>query len=174
MIALRRDLGILWRHVRGGSSPPPGDPSQAPDEILGEPPIAEQIDNVSETTSQLGLDMAALEGRVIGAIAEVKQHATNAAAGVKVDVMRELKTQSSEMGVGQTGLAFLRTKTGRREAIGLLTLVVTAIGLIASMLRGGNQPASAATPPVVVLTAPDALPYALPTTKASPPPSSSR
>lgn len=132
LTALRRDLGILWKHVHSSDRPPPnGDPNAAPVEIAGEPSLTDQIENVMA-------DHDSLEGRMLAAVATVENR-----------VMGELKKQSNDMGVGESGWSFLRTKTGRREAIAILTLVTTAIGLIAALLRG--EPAHAPPPPPSVV-----------------------
>jgi hypothetical protein len=156
--ALRRDFGVLWRKVHGStsSSPPPpdGDPERAPAEAHGEPGIIDQIETVEGATSEVSLEMAALEGRMIAAVAEVK----SSVSGVKQAVMAELAQQSKEMGITDRRRSvgeWLGTRSGRREAITMLTLAVTAIGLIVGLLRGeAPKPA----PSVVVVPVPSSAP----------------
>lgn len=144
VIALRRDLGTLWRKVNGGSNPPPlGDPDKAPAEYAGDEPLIDLVEQAREHASEASLEVAALEGRMIGALATVKR-----------EIMGELKEQSKDLGVGTHGTAWYRSKTGRREAIALLTLIVSGLGIIAATIRGTPPPPAPAPAPTYVIAAP--------------------
>lgn len=172
VVAIRRDLGILWKHVKGTSATPTlGDPECAPAEEAGEIPLIDRINDATETASEASLEVAALEGRMIAGLAAVETKLMNELRPQST----ELAKQSEDMGVGKHGLDFWRSKQGRQYATTILTLVVTALGLLANMTSGctGHAPPAPAPVPTIIV-APAATPPPAPLLLPIPPPAVSR
>lgn len=163
MVAIRRDLGILWRHVHGSDRPPPnGDPERAAIEVAGELPIREQLESFNDATSNLSLELAALEGRTIAAVSQVEKKvvdtvkaATTAMRGEIMGELRvqtsELKTQSKDMGIERK---WYETKQGRTQVLALATLIVGLVGTVAAGVRSAAAPAPAPAPTIIVAPVP--------------------
>lgn len=154
IIAVNRNLGVLWRRVNG-SNPPPPDPNIAPTEYAstigpdGErmpsmPPLDEVATQAQQLASSASLEVAALEGRMISGFSSLERK-----------VMDELKKQSQTLGVGVQGLKWLGTKEGAK------TLAVVAAAIFSGYVAVRPAPkaevqAAQPTPQVVVLSAPPA------------------
>lgn len=156
--------------MKGTSATPTlGDPECAPAEEVGEIPLIDRINDATETASEASLEVAALEGRMIAGLAAVETKLMNELRPQST----ELAKQSEDMGVGKHGLDFWRSKQGRQYAITILTLVVTALGLIGNMVSGftGHAPPTgpALVPTIIVAPSPPAPPLL-----AVPPPAVSR
>jgi hypothetical protein len=136
---MRRELAMLsgrqevfadqlneLRKLTFGSKPPPPAPIAR---------MASQADDRSHTTA---LDLAALEGRMIQGFAEVGG---------------ELRRQSTAMGLGLRGLAWLRTERGRETVVRLASLAGVAYVAFRSA-TAAPPPPPPPPPPIVVV--PDA------------------
>lgn len=149
ILALHRNLGVLWRRVHG-SDPPPPDPGKAPDEVAGTielgpdgkpihvpsvPPLDDRIEHAESMASQASLELASLEGRMINSFAAINA---------------ELKRQSSVMGVGQAGARWL---FGTREGWKVLAMMFAALASAYAAARSYVTPAPA-PPQVVYVPAP--------------------
>ena len=159
VVAIRRDLGILWRHVHGSDRPPPnGDPERAPVEVAGEPAIRERLESFNDATDNLSLELAALEGRTIAAVAQVEKKVVDtvkaATAGMRSEIMGELRVQTSELKTQSKDMGIERkwyeTKQGRTQVLALATLIVGLVGTIA----GGIRAASSAPTPTIIVAPP--------------------
>lgn len=140
---LRRDFGVLWRTVKGSDPPPQGDPGVAPVEIIGGPALDDLAADAHKRASAASLDVAALEGRIIGVASQMTA------------VRSELAAQSKQMGIGKRGMAWLVSERGASKVLQILTAIGAIIAGVVALAHELRSPPSSASsspaPPALVL-----------------------
>jgi len=118
--------------------------SEPPSASIPATPLDELAARADTAASRATLEVAALEGRVIAGFAQAEAKQSEIAA--------ELAKQSSAMGIGKRGLAWLVSREGISTAIKLATLAGVAWGTfyLAAQRSEGHAPPA----PIYVLPAP--------------------
>lgn len=130
---IETNIAEIWRHVRGASKPPPPDtnPTAPLDSLIAEAKTAAVM--ADERSSSTKLELAALEGRMIGGFGTLAS---------------ELKKQSQTMGIGQPWWKFF-SKRERRDftlrALGTVAAIFAAVATTATACSGKAHEAKPVT-----------------------------
>jgi hypothetical protein len=127
ILALNRNLGVLWKRVHGPSDPPPAlDADAAPVEVPiddSPPPLSEQVQEAYDHASGVSMELQALESRVIVGFAASDRRSKK--------LEEEMKKQSDWMGIGLVGLKWV----GSREGAKAILTLIAAIGALYAAFR---------------------------------------
>lgn len=130
LTALETEIEAVRARV-DGSKPPPA----------GTPPVAVEAAAASVRATGATHEMAALEGRVIAALAGAEARA----AADRAALQKQLAAQDRALGVGGRGLRRVLSPPTLRT----LPAIIAAIAALAAATRGATSPSSSLPPAVV-------------------------